>query len=263
MDKTELLIEKIKSYGRLAVAFSGGTDSTLLAETARRVLGPENVLLLHAASIFIPEAEGRFAAAYAARSGLRLLTVEFAPLEFPEVRRNDELRCYHCKKLIFAKLQQVAAEHGFPVLADGANVDDTGDYRPGMQAAAELGVAHPLLTCGLGKADIRALARRFELANADTPASACLASRVPTGTPLAAEALRRIGAAETALAQLGFAGFRVRAFDTLAKLEFRPADLERALAERGLIVAAVKAAGFESAALDLEGYRTGAMNRKR
>lgn len=250
----------LRSCGKLAIAFSGGTDSTLLAEAARRVLGAENVLLLHAESVLLPAFDREFTADWIARGEMRVIAVPCDPLADPRIRANDPQRCYHCKKAIFGKLLETARAHGFATLADGANLDDLGDYRPGMLAAAEMGVTHPLLEAGMTKAAIRELAREFKLENADRPASACLASRIPTGTPLDETALGRIDRAEYALHQLGFRQLRVRALGELAKLEFPPQEFPAVLAKREAVVAALSEAGFSEITLDLRGYRMGAMN---
>ncbi len=255
------LAAELRRHDRLAIAFSGGTDSTLLAEAARRLLGAERVLLLHARSVFLPGSDRLFAESWAESAGLRLIPVDFEPLAEPAVRANDELRCYHCKKIIFSRLLEVARQNGFVQLADGANLDDQGDYRPGMRAAAELEVVHPLLAAGMTKAMIRRLAGEYGLPNAEQPASACLASRVPTGTALDAAVLMRIDRAEMALRELGFGQLRVRAFGELAKLELPAADFATVLARRDAVLRVVREAGFREVTLDLAGYRTGAMNR--
>lgn len=244
--------------GRLAIAFSGGCDSALLAEAARRILGPENVLLLLADSVLLPRAEAERARQLAAAAGLRLEILRLDPLADEAVRSNGPLRCYHCKKRIFSALSARARELGFPLLADGANLDDRGDYRPGAKAADELGVVHPLAE--LPKSAIRELAREWELPTWDLPAAACLASRIPTGTPLDRTSLEMVEAGEKAVAALGFSGFRVRKTGpAAARLELRPeetAAAEQRLAEIG---ARLKKCGFLSVELAL--YRTGSMNR--
>ena len=247
-------------HPRIAVAFSGGVDSALLAYLARRELGVENVLLLHASSVLLPECDRAFTAQFQA-AGYRIQTVELDPLSLDAVRSNRKDRCYHCKKLIFGTLQAVAAAQGFPVLADGTNADDPGDYRPGLQAAAELGVLHPFLACGIGKSDIRKIAENAALPNWDLPASACLASRIPTGTALEETLLRRIGNAEKSLTELGFAGVRVRVPGNWVKLEMDPGYFAAVLEKRQEILSALQQNGFAEVTLDLQGYRTGSMNR--
>lgn len=248
---------ELRRFDRLAIAFSGGCDSTLLAEAARRALGEANVLLLLADSPLLPRAEAARARELAARAGLRLEVIMLDPLADERVRANDPLRCYHCKRRIFAALFERARSLGFETLADGANLDDRGDYRPGAKAADELGAVHPLRE--FPKAEIRKLAKAWNLQTWDLPAAACLASRIPTGTPLDAASLALVEAGENAVAELGFRGFRVRKTGpAAARLEVREGDLERARTEFHALEARLRELGFETVAL--AAYRTGAMN---
>jgi len=248
---------ELRRFERLAIAFSGGCDSTLLAEAARRALGEPNVLLLLADSALLPRAEAARARELAMKAGLRLEILTLDPLADERVRANDHLRCYHCKRRVFSALRERARSLGFATLADGANLDDRGDYRPGARAADELGVVHPLGE--FPKAAIRKLAREWELPTWDLPAAACLASRIPTGTPLDAASLALVEAGETAVAELGYAGFRVRKTGpAAARLEFREGDLERARNEFAALEARLNQLGF--ATVTLAAYRTGAMN---
>ena len=256
----QTLTEILKSYSLLAVAFSGGTDSTLLASEAMRILGKDNVLLLHGESVLLPECDRNFTRLFREK-GWNLQNVPFDPLAIPLVRRNHADRCYHCKKALFAALQDEARRAGFPVLADGTNADDLHDFRPGMKAAQELGVVHPFLLCGMTKKDIRSAAQKSELPNWDLPASACLASRIPPGTELSAALLRQIGNSESILSRLGFSGFRVRFENShTARLEFNPAQFSLACQQREVLLAALAKEGFTEVLLDLRGYRPASWN---
>lgn len=253
----------VGALGRAAVAYSGGVDSTLLLAVCREVLGRADVLALTARSELLTAAEVAQAEALAGRLDVRQLVISFELLGRPEIAANPPDRCYHCKRFLFARLLAVAREEGFPGLLHGANVDDTGDYRPGMRAAQELGVRAPLLEAGLSKADVRALSREMGLPTWDAPALACLASRVPYGTPLSAEALARVAAAESWLAaNLGLVQLRVRDHFPVARLEVPAADIAR-LAQPGVreeIAARLRGLGYRYVTLDLEGLRSGSLN---
>lgn len=252
------LESELARYDRLAIAFSGGCDSALLAAAALRQLGGDNVLLLLADSELLPRVESERARRLAEGFGLRLEVVRLDPLSDPAVRENGPQRCYHCKKRLFAALQERARDLGFPRLADGANRDDRGDYRPGARAADELGILHPLSE--LPKSAIRELARELDVPVWNLPAAACLASRISTGTPLNREALAAVEAGERALAALGYSGFRVRRLGPeSARLELRPEEMERAEREWTEICSRLGACGFS--AVEAARYRTGSMNR--
>lgn len=252
----------LKKTERAAIAFSGGCDSSLLAAFAARELVPENVLLVHVSTPMTFERENLFSRKFAVSLGTRYLELEIDALQSPEVVKNDKWRCYHCKKLIFSTILKAAAEQGFHHLLDGANTDDKGDWRPGAKAADELGVLHPFTECGFGKRLIRLVSRRMGLPSWSMPAAACLASRVPTGTPLTREALALCGKAETVLAALGFPGCRVRCVDgNRASLEFRGPYLARALRLQDKIRDALSGCGFSEILIDPAGYRQGSMNK--
>jgi uncharacterized protein len=197
--KTTHLRNIIAALDSVGVAYSGGVDSTLLLAVCREVLGPQRVLALTAHSDLIPAVEQDRATEMAERLGVRHRVVPFDTLADPRIAANRTDRCYHCKRAVFSQLLEVARAEGMAVLVHGANLDDTGDFRPGMRAAEELGVRAPLLEAGFTKADVRALSRRMELPTWDLAAMACLASRIPYDTPLTAEALARIDAAESYL----------------------------------------------------------------
>ncbi len=249
----------LERTGKLAVALSGGVDSAALTVAACRSLGPERVLALHACSVFMPAREGADAAAIAAFAGCRLEVVDCDVLGNAAIAANPVDRCYHCKKFLMTTLLARAAELGFPVLADGANLDDASDYRPGARAADELGVRHPLTEAGMGKGEIRALARECGLFNAEAPAAACLASRIPYGTHIDVAMLRQVEEGEEFLRRLGCLGGRVRHHGRQARLEVDPADFPKVTGEES-IVPFFRSIGFAEVVLDLAGYRRGSLN---
>ncbi len=259
-DLRRRLAEQVGRHESMLVAFSGGVDSTLLAVVAHQVLGGRMLAVL-ADSAVHPPGEAKAARELAAQLGLPLLEVRADDLlALPAFEENAEDRCYHCKRQIFGLFAEIAASDGFAVVADGTNVDDLGDYRPGRQACEELGIVSPLADAGLTKADVRVLARFVCLPNAEKPSMACLASRFPYGERIDAPALARVAEAEAAVRRLGLHQFRVRAHGPVARVEVAPDELDEAGGLRNRIVSGVKAAGFAYVALDLEGYRTGAMN---
>jgi len=259
-DKHRRLEAILRGMGSCAIGFSGGVDSTLLLAVAVSVLG-ERALAVTAVSATYPEWERREAEELARRIGARHRLIVSQELDLPGFAANPPNRCYLCKSELFAKLRQVAAEEGLEHVADGANVDDGRDYRPGRQATREQGVRSPLDEAGLGKDEIRQLSRALGLPTWDKPALACLSSRFPYGTPITRAKLLQLERAETALRQLGLRQLRVRHHGDVARLEVAAEDIEQvAGALRGAVVRALREAGFAYVALDLEGYRTGAMN---
>jgi uncharacterized protein len=251
----------LRRSGGLLVAFSGGVDSSYLALAAHRALG-DRALAVTALSPSYPASHRAAAEEVVARFGMAHRFVDTHEMESADYRANRPDRCYHCKTELFAVLGRVRDELGFAAVAYGVNVDDRGDFRPGHRAAEERAVLSPFLDVGLGKAEIRALSRAHGLPTADLPASACLASRLPYGTQVTPERLAQVDEGEERLRALGFRQLRVRHHGTLARVEIDPAELPRALepemAKR--IVAALKPLGFQFVSLDLEGYRTGALN---
>ncbi|WP_025321428.1 ATP-dependent sacrificial sulfur transferase LarE [Deferrisoma camini] len=259
-DKRQRLYDILKEMGGVVVGFSGGVDSSYLFAAAVEVLG-DRALGVTACSETFPERERREAEALARRLGGRHRLVVSEELDVPGFAENPRNRCYFCKKELFARLWEVAREEGLPQVADGSNVDDRGDYRPGRQAARELGVRSPLDEAGLTKDDIRALSREMGLPTWDKPAFACLSSRFPYGTPITREKVSQVGRAEDALWRLGLRVLRVRHHGDVARIELGPGEFERVVnGLRDEVVRAVKGAGYTYVALDLQGYRTGAMN---
>ncbi len=253
----------IADLGSVGVAFSGGTDSTLLLALCRDVLGPERVLALTVLSELTPAAEREQAAELACALGVRHIQVPFQALTHPDIAANHPDRCYHCKRAIFGRLLEIVRAEGLSALVHGANADDLGDYRPGLRAAEELGVRAPLLEAGLTKAEIRELSRQLGLPTADLPSMACLASRIPYGVPLTPEALARVDAAEGILRrEWGLRQVRVRDHFPLARLEVLEEDIPRLAAPpaRQAIARCLRELGYRYVTLDLDGFRSGSLN---
>lgn len=258
------LQKQLASFKSIAVAFSGGVDSTLLLRVARDLLGAERVLAVTAVSAFFPVREQNESRALAAQLGVQHELISIDPLQVPEVIRNDARRCYHCKKVLMRSCRDRAQTLGFPRLVDGSNLDDLSDYRPGSEAIKELGISSPLLESGLTKQDVRDLSHQLDLPTADKPAFACLASRIPYGTPITIEALSQVETCEAFLNRAGFNNYRVRHHGSTARIEVPPAQLPKLIQEplRSDLVAHCKQAGFHFVTLDLEGYRTGSLNEE-
>jgi uncharacterized protein len=253
------LVESLRGLGSVAVAFSGGADSALVAAAAREALG-EKAVAVTAVSATLAERERAAAAALARRIGIAHQELPIDELASPSFVANDAERCYHCKSLRMAGIISWARARGFRHVADGANADDAGDWRPGMRACAELGVRSPLLEAGLGKEAIRAMLRDLGLPVHDKPSAPCLSSRIPYGSPVTEGKLRQVERAESILLELGLREVRVRHHGDVALIEVPPADFPRVLAAPGL-AARLREVGFAYVALDLEGLRSGSLNR--
>lgn len=261
--KFNTLCNVIERYESMVVAFSGGVDSTFLLSAAHEKLG-DRVMAVTVHSVIHQESEIERAKAFATALGVEHLVLDSDELQIPEFVRNEPDRCYHCKKASGARLSEIARAKRIAVVAHGANADDPGDYRPGHRAAEEAGIVAPLLEAGLTKEDIRALSRARNLITWDLPAMACLATRIPYGTPITAKNLAAVRDAEMALRTLGFYHARVRHHGSTARIELPPDSFEAIMNPelRSAVVEALHHIGFSHAALDLEGYVSGKMNRE-
>ena len=260
-DKESKLFSNLKSLGRVIVAYSGGTDSAYLAWAAHHVLGA-NAVAITADSASIPESHKRDAEALAAQVGFRHEYIPTFEFDNPDYARNDANRCFHCKDELFTRLEEVGRERGIGCIIYGVNKDDLGDYRPGQGAAKIHQVKAPLVEAGLTKPEIRELSRRAGLPTWDRPASACLSSRVPYGTPVTVETIKTVERGEEEVKALGFRQFRVRFHGEVVRLEFAKDELARALTVEmaARLTAVFKPLGFHYVTIDLEGYRQGSMN---
>jgi pyridinium-3,5-biscarboxylic acid mononucleotide sulfurtransferase len=259
--KEAALDRALRDLPSLIVAYSGGVDSAYLAYAAHRALGSA-ALCVTADSPSYPERHRALALRIAGEFGFNHEFIQTAEMARPEYRANPANRCYYCKHELYTHLAALARDRGIPVIADGSNADDRGDYRPGRQAAREFGVRSPLDEVGLTKDEIRELSRRALLPTWDEPASACLSSRIPYFSEVTDEKLRMIERAEMVLRDLGFRICRVRHHDSIARLELGPDEISRALDPEtaGTIDRELRAIGYAHVTVDLRGYRLGSLN---
>jgi uncharacterized protein len=259
MEKVQKLKNIIAELGSVVVAYSGGTDSTLVLQVTHEVLG-EKAVALTAVSASLSAADQAEAEAIARQMGVRHILVKTDETDNPEYLANTPNRCFFCKTETYDKLSEYAQANGYSAIVDGTNADDIGDHRPGRQAASDHGVRSPLLEAGFSKAEIRALAKEYGLPNWDKPAAACLSSRIPYGTAISIPLLSQVERAEAMLHGLGIRQLRVRHHDQVARIEVEPGNFATLLAHRQEVVTALKAVGYNYVTLDLAGFRSGSMN---
>jgi uncharacterized protein len=261
-ERLDRLRRELLGLGRVVVAYSGGVDSSLLLRVAHDTLSSGALGVIGRSDSYSAR-ELELALEQARGFGAAVEVVPTGELSDPNFRSNPADRCYYCKDELYRRLGEVAARFGAAAILDGTIVDDLSDHRPGRRAAAERAVRSPLVELGFDKADVRAAAAHLGLASAAKPASPCLASRIPYGTEITRESLERIERAEAALRELGFAELRVRHYGDTARIEVPLADLTRLVAPeiRGRVVAGLKGAGYRWVSVDLEGFRSGSLNR--
>lgn len=260
-EKYNILKDYLKSLGSVAVAFSSGVDSTFLLKVAHDVLGDQAVAVT-ARSCSFPERELKEAEAFTSANGIRHLIVDSEELDIDGFSQNPVNRCYLCKHELFYKMQGIAEENGIKEVVEGSNMDDNGDYRPGLTAVQELGVKSPLRYAELSKSEIRELSKELNLPTWEKQSFACLSSRFPYGETISPEKLKMVDEAEQLLLDLGFRQVRVRHHGTLARIEITEDQFEKIMTGeiRNLINSRLKEIGFTYISLDLGGYRTGSMN---
>lgn len=260
-EKADLLTGEISGLRSVLVAYSGGVDSAYLAWAARQALG-DRMLAVLADSPSLGDFQCKHAVEFARRFNIPLEVIRTDEFDNADYVRNEPDRCFHCKEELFGKLSEMARQRGFAAIIYGVNADDVRDFRPGHRAAAQYGVRNPLLDAGLTKAEIRQLAKEAGLPVWDRPASPCLSSRIPYGTPVTIQNVKMIENGEDSIRALGFRQFRVRHHGDLVRIEIAPDELERALTpEMAQKFAAIfRALGYKYVTLDLEGYRTGSLN---
>jgi len=260
-DKRQNLISILKGMESILIAYSGGADSTFLVVMAHKVLG-NKVLAVTANSPSLAPSELQEAISIASEFGFGHQIINTSELDDPNYRENGPKRCYFCKRELHTRLHELALELGFDYVASGTNIDDLSDFRPGLRATREFNVRNPLAEAKLGKTEIRRLSQEMGIPNWDKPAQACLSSRIPYGSIVTVEALKKIGRAEMVLRELGFTQFRVRHHDTIARIEVDPEELHLIFESqiRDAVITALRNLGYLYVTIDLAGYRQGSLN---
>ena len=261
-EKRDRVLSILEGYGSLLVAYSGGVDSSFLLAMACNALNTK-LIAVTAVSPLYPEWETREASDFAKSLGVEHLIIQSKIMQRADFISNTKERCYLCKKHLIEDLLKISNDRGIEYVAHGANIDDLDDFRPGFAAAQEMGIKAPLVDAGLTKNDIRRLSKQMNLTTWNKPPMACLASRIPYGTPITVSNLKMVDQAEQVLFGLGFIGFRVRVHGKVARIEVDFRDIERIIDQktRSLVVEKLRKIGFSHVAVDLEGYHQGSMNR--
>lgn len=259
MEKYERLLQFLKSYDKLCVAYSGGADSTLLLKAAKEALG-DNMIAVIADTAFFSQRELSEAKTTAEELGVQCLITNIDLLYVPQIQNNESNRCYHCKKLLFSDIAKVAYTYGVKAVADGRIADDSDRYRPGTAAASELGIVSPLNECGIYKKDVREISKQLGLRTWDKPTNSCLSTRFPFDTELTEEKLETVEGAEDFISGFGVGVLRFRVHDDIVRIEVNGRDFHKVVDNAEEICEYARRLGFKFVTLDLEGFRSGSMD---
>lgn len=256
--KLNTLIEILRGLGSVVLAYSGGVDSTFLLKAIS--VSKIQALAVTSYSETMPEWDIKDSVFYASTFGIRHMIIKTDELKNKDFVRNTKERCFHCKDELFKELKKIASKEGYNAVVDGSTIDDLSDYRPGMRAKEMHGVKSPLIEAGFNKSDIRAYLKKHGISIWDKPSSPCLSSRIPYGTPITIDALKKVALSETYLRDLGFRELRVRHFGKEARVEISEEEIQRAFEKRKEIVEGIKELGYDVVCLDLEGFKSGKLN---